>query len=238
MKHVRLYQNTHLQIGNKIILDDYGYHHLVKVLRFPQGKDITLFNGDGMNYHARVAKVKKYCEVEVLSCTENHSESKLKITLVQGIAKGERMDFLIQKAVELGVNKIVPVMSERCVVRLKGEKLIKRHKHWQKIIIGATEQSGRAVIPELADTITFNDFVSTQITNGLVLHHQSKMSLFDIDPLSEVTIIIGPEGGLTESEIDTTLKSDCRAIRLGPRILRTETASIVAIANLQLLWGS
>jgi 16S rRNA (uracil1498-N3)-methyltransferase len=237
MKHVRLYQNTHLQIGSTIILDEYGYHHLVKVLRFPQGKDITLFNGDGKNYYSKVVNVKKHCEVVVHSCEKNHSESKLKITLAQGIAKGEKMDFLIQKAVELGVSKIVPIMSERCVVKLKGEKLVKRNMHWQKVIIGASEQSGRSTIPDLLDTITLDEFVNTDITNGIVLHHQAEVSLLDIKPMREATIIIGPEGGLTSAEIDSTIKSGCIAITLGQRVLRTETASLAAIANLQLLWG-
>ncbi len=238
MKNVRLYQNTPLQIGKKIILDEYGYHHLVKVLRFPQGKNITLFNGDGTNYLARVDKVKKYCEVDIVSSEKNQSESKLNITLAQGVAKGEKMDFLIQKAVELGVTSIVPIMSERCVVKLNGERLAKRHKHWERVIIGASEQSGRSVIPDLAKSISFNEFVNLNINNGLILHHRAELPLIDIEPLSEVVIIIGPEGGFTSAEIDHALKSNCRIVSLGPRILRTETASIAAIANLQMLWGS
>ncbi|MEO1944479.1 MAG: 16S rRNA (uracil(1498)-N(3))-methyltransferase [Candidatus Thioglobus sp.] len=238
MKHVRLYQNTNLQIGSNVILDEYGYHHLVKVLRFPEGKDITLFNGDGMNYTATVVRVKKECVVDVHSCEQNLSESELIIHLIQGIAKGEKMDFLIQKAVELGVSKFTPVMSERCVVKLKGDKLYKRQMHWQKVIISAAEQSGRSVIPELCDTINFVEIFNSDITNGLVLHHRAETSLLDMQPVSEVTIIIGPEGGLTSSEIGMAIESKCNPIALGNRILRTETASLAAIANLQLLWGS
>ena len=238
MKNVRLYQNAHLQIGKKIILDEYGYRHLVKVLRFPQGKEITLFNGDGLNYLAKVNKLKKYCEVEIISSKKNQTESKLKITLAQGIAKGEKMDFLIQKAVELGVSSIIPIMSERSVVKLNGERLARRHKHWERIIICASEQSGRSVITELAESTPFNEFVNSNISNGLVLHHHSDIPLIDIEPLSEVVIIIGPEGGLTESEINSAINSKCRTVSLGSRILRTETASLAAIANIQMLWGS
>jgi len=153
MKHVRLYQNAPLKINDTMMLDEYASHHLLKVLRFPQGQDITLFNGDGNNYQASVISVKKQCEVRINSCVPNLNESSLKLTLAQGVAKGEKMDFLMQKAVELGVSQIIPIFTERCVVRLKAEKLKKRMQHWRKIIIGACEQSGRSVVPELLDPL-------------------------------------------------------------------------------------
>jgi len=159
MKHVRLYQNTLLNIGEELTLNKYASHHLVKVLRFPQGQSITLFNGDGFNYRAEVFETNKHCRVKLLSKDANPSESKLNLTLAQGVAKGEKMDFLIQKSVELGVNKIIPIMTERCVVKLSGDKLIKRTKHWQKIVIGACEQSGRSVIPEMASPIGLDEFL-------------------------------------------------------------------------------
>ncbi len=237
MKHVRLYQNAPLQINQKLMLDEYASRHLAKVLRFPQGQEITLFNGDGKNYLATLVQVKKYCEVEVHTCIQNTSESKLDITLVQGIAKGEKMDFLMQKSVELGVNKIIPIFSEYCVVRLKGEKLQKRMVHWQKIIIGACEQSGRSIVPSLVSAMNFEDFIDTEFVNGFVLHHRAKCSLLEINKVNQATIIIGPEGGLSGQEIANANAQGSQSLLLGSRVLRTETASLAAIANIQLLWG-
>jgi len=238
MKHVRLYQNTPLNVGDKLMLDEYGSHHLVKVLRFPQGRDITLFNGDGFDYIAKIISAKKRCKVELLECVENNSESSLNITLVQGIAKGEKMDFLMQKAVELGVNSIVPIFTQHCVVRLKGEKLEKRIQHWKKIIIGACEQSGRSVLPVLQTPQQFNDFIGTDFGNGFVLHHRAEKSLMQMQSIKQASIIIGPEGGLSDNEIRLAIDHGAQPLLLGSRVLRTETASLAAIANMQLLWGS
>jgi 16S rRNA (uracil1498-N3)-methyltransferase len=238
MKHVRLYQNTLLNIGEELTLDEYASHHLFKVLRFPQGQSIILFNGDGFNYSAEVLETKKNCTVKLLSKDLNLSESKLKLTLAQGVAKGEKMDFLIQKAVELGVNKIIPVLSERCVVKLSGDKLVKRTKHWQKIVIGACEQSGRSVIPEMASPIGLDEFLQQPSVNGFVLHHRSEQTLLDMAVVNKATILIGPEGGLSEVEIAQATQVGYQSLLLGSRVLRTETASLAAIANMQLLWGS
>ncbi len=238
MKHVRLHQNAKLQVNNKYTLDEYGSHHLTKVLRFPQGQNITIFNGDGMDYLATVLQIKKHCEVEIYDCVKNNSESDLNITLAQGIAKGEKMDFLMQKAVELGVNKIVPIMSERCVVKLKGGKLKKRHQHWCKIVVGACEQSGRSIVPVVENPVTFNEFIDRGVNNGFVLHHRAQKSLLEMDKTTETTVLIGPEGGLTDNEINLAMDSGYKALLLGARVLRTETASLAVIANMQLLWGS
>jgi len=240
MKHVRLYQNTLLNIGEELTLDDYASHHLTKVLRFPQGQSITLFNGDGFNYSAEVLmlKAKKDCVVKLLNKSTNLSESKLDITLAQGVAKGEKMDFLMQKAVELGVNKIVPILTERCVVKLSGSKLIKRTQHWQKIAISACEQSGRSVVPEVVSPIGLDTLLQQQMDNGFVLHHRSEKTLLDVSKVNKATILIGPEGGLSETEIAQAAEAGYQSLLLGSRVLRTETASLAAIANMQLLWGS
>jgi len=237
MKHVRLYQNSLLNIGEELTLDEYAAHHLLKVLRFPQGQSITLFNGDGFNYSAEVLETNKHCMVKLLSKDANPSESMLNLTLAQGIAKGEKMDFLMQKAVELGVNKIIPIMTERCVVKLSGDKLVKRTKHWKKIVIGACEQSGRSVIPEVASPIGLDEFLQQPSVNGFVLHHRSEQTLLEVAVVNKATILIGPEGGLSEAEIAQATKSSYQSLLLGPRVLRTETASLAAIANMQLLWG-
>jgi len=238
MKSVRLYQNTDLKVGAQIDLDESAAHHLLKVLRFPEGQSITLFNGDGLNYQAEVINAKKACSVNVFSCEKNQRESSLNITLAQGIAKGEKMDFLIQKAVELGVNRIIPVQAERCVVRLNGAKLIKRTKHWQKIANHACEQSGRSVIVEVTPAQTLSKLLSATAGSGYVLHHRAENGLLSMRKPSQATILIGPEGGFSDVEIDEAIAADFQPLLLGSRILRTETASLAAIANMQLLWGS
>jgi len=238
MKHVRLYQNTPLIIGDELTLDSYAAHHLTKVLRFPQGQSITLFNGDGFNYTAAVLKAEQGSVVKLLGKEHNPSESKLKLTLAQGVAKGEKMDFLIQKAVELGVSKIIPILTERCVVKLKGDKLQKRQLHWQKIVIGACEQSGRSVVPKVLEPISLDALLQLPTSNGFVLHHRAENTLLDIPPTSESTILIGPEGGLSEVEITQAIQTGYQSLLLGSRVLRTETASLAVIANMQLLWGS
>lgn len=238
MKSVRLYQNTDLKVDAKIDLDESAAHHLLKVLRFPEGQNITLFNGDGFDYQVKVVSTKKICSVEVLSSEKNHRESSLNLTLAQGIAKGEKMDFLIQKAIELGVNRIIPVQAERCVVRLNGAKLIKRTEHWQKIANHACEQSGRSVIVEVTPAQSLTELLLANTGNGYVLHHRAEKGLLAMKKPSQATILIGPEGGLSGVEIDEAIAADFQPLLLGGRILRTETASLAVIANMQLLWGS
>jgi 16S rRNA (uracil1498-N3)-methyltransferase len=233
-----LYQNAPLKINDKVMLDEYASHHLIKVLRFPQGQDITLFNGDGNNYQPSVLSTQKQCEVHINSCEPNLSESSLNLTLAQGIAKGDKMDFLIQKAVELGVNQVIPIFTEHCVVRLKCEKLKKRMQHWRKIIIGACEQSGRSVVPELAEPLDLTALMGRDFGHVFVLHHRAEKSLLEFEKINKVAIVIGPEGGLSDEEIAYTIQQGAQPLLLGSRVLRTETASLAALANMQLLWGS
>ena len=238
MKRIRLYQNTVFKVGDKISLEKNNEHHLLKVLRFPVGNTITLFNGDGFDYQAIVIGTKKTYIVEVLSQQKNESESSLDLTLAQGIAKGEKMDFLIQKAVELGVSRIIPIQTEHCVVRLKADKVAKRINHWQKIANHACGQSGRSVIVDISLPQTLTELLNKPNHNGFVLHHRATKNLQTMEKLSKVTILIGPEGGLSDAEIKQATNAGFQPLLLGKRILRTETASLVAIANMQLLWGS
>ena len=238
MKKIRLYQNTVFKVGDKVNLEKNNEHHLLKVLRFPVGKIITLFNGDGFDYQATVISAKKTCKVEVVSQQKNESESSLHLTLAQGIAKGEKMDFLIQKAVELGVSRIIPIQTERCVVRLKVDKVDKRINHWQKIANHACGQSGRSVIVDISLPQTLTELLNKPDHNGFVLHHRATESLKNMEKPSQATILIGPEGGLSDTEIKQSIAAGFRPLSLGKRILRTETASLAAIANIQLLWGS
>jgi len=148
------------------------------------------------------------------------------------------MDFLIQKAVELGVTRIIPMKLERCVVRLSDEKVQKKIDHWQKIANHACEQSGRSVIVSLSDPLSLEELLEETNHNGFVLHHRAKIGLSQLKETSKATILIGPEGGLTEKEVSDSEVAGYQSILIGKRVLRTETASLAAIANMQLLWGS
>ena len=238
MKKIRLYQNTVFKAGDKVSLEKNNGHHLLKVLRFPVGNTITLFNGDGFDYHAIVIRTKKTCNVEIVSQQKNESESSLDLTLAQGIAKGEKMDLLIQKSVELGVTRIIPIQTERCIARLKVDKVTKRIDHWQKIANHACGQSGRSVIVDISLPQTLTELLNQPNHNGFVLHHRATENLQTMEKQSKATILIGPEGGLSDAEIKQSIEAGFQPLLLGKRILRTETASLVAIANMQLLWGS
>ena len=238
MKKIRLYQNTVFKVGDKVSLEKNNEHHLIKVLRFPVGNTITLFNGDGVDYQAIVISTKQTYKVEVVSQQKNESESRLELTLAQGIAKGEKMDFLIQKAVELGVTRIIPIQTEHCVVRLKADKVAKRIDHWQKIANQACGQSGRSVIVDISLPKTLTELLNIPNHNGFVLYHRATENLQTMEKPSKATILIGPEGGLSDAEIKQAINAGFQPLLFGKRILRTETASLVVIANMQLLWGS
>ena len=238
MKTIRLYQNTPFTEGKTAELNSDNSHHLNKVLRFPVGKNITVFNGDGFDYKALVQDAKKTTSLKIISKERNNSESKLDLTLAQGIAKGEKMDFLIQKAVELGVTRIIPMKLERCVVRLRDEKVQKKIDHWQKIANHACEQSGRSVIVSVSDPVSLEGLLEEKGHNGFVLHHRAQIGLSQVQETSNATILIGPEGGLTEKEVSDSEFAGYQSVHIGKRVLRTETASLAAIANMQLLWGS
>ena len=238
MKTIRLYQNTPFTEGKRTELNSDNSHHLNKVLRFPVGKNITVFNGDGFDYKALVQDAKKTTSLKIISRERNNSESKLDLTLAQGIAKGEKMDFLIQKAVELGVTRIIPMKLERCVVRLREEKVQKKIDHWQKIANHACEQSGRSVIVSVSDPVSLEGLLEEKGHNGFVLHHRAQIGLSQVQETSNATILIGPEGGLTEKEVSDSEFAGYQSVHIGKRVLRTETASLAAIANMQLLWGS
>ena len=238
MKTIRLYQNTPFTEGKTAELDSDNSHHLNKVLRFPVGKNITVFNGDGFDYTALVQDSKKTTSLKVISKARNNTESKLDLTLAQGIAKGEKMDFLIQKAVELGVTRIIPMKLERCVVRLSDEKVQKKIDHWQKIANHACEQSGRSVIVRIANPVSLEELLEETSHHGFVLHHRAQIGLSQVQETSKATILIGPEGGLTDKEVSDSEVAGYQSILIGKRVLRTETASLAAIANMQLLWGS
>jgi len=219
-------------------------HHVVHVLRMAAGGRLTLFNGDGAEYEAivtRVAKGSVWTRVE--NAQPVNRESPLQVTLVQGIARGERMDYTVQKAVELGVARIEPVLTGRGVVRLDAARARQKASHWQAIAVGACEQCGRNRVPEIAPVMSFDQWLAhrragAHAAPGLLLDPEAAQSLRALPaPAGAVTLLAGPEGGLTGSERRAALAGGFVGVRLGPRVLRTETAALAALAAMLTLWG-
>lgn len=240
MSVARIYQALPFALNHTFCLDENASHHLSRVLRVKKGDDVTLFNGEGGEYSAIITHIdKKGVSVKILSYSPREAESPIAIHLAQGIARGEKMDFIIQKAVELGVSKITPLITERCNVRLPNEREEKRLKHWQSVAISACEQSGRNRIPSILPPIALTEWVpKVESEQCFVLspHVQAKLSP-DLPPLSSITLLIGPEGGLSDQEVSYALQHGFLPLNLGPRVMRTETASIASLAILQYCFG-
>jgi 16S rRNA (uracil1498-N3)-methyltransferase len=218
--------------------------HLTRVLRLRVGDALLVFNGEGGEYEATVSAVeRRSVSIQLGKFLDRNVESPLGLVLVQGVSRSERMDYTVQKAVELGVNQIVPVNTERTVVNLKGDRLIRRQQHWQAVVNGACEQSGRNVVPEVRPIVSFQQWLDESEPGPdsglkLVLHHRAQASLVGLPkPEGPVTVLIGPEGGLAASEIKAAELAGYLPLCLGPRVLRTETAAVAALSVLQWLWG-
>ncbi|GGY78891.1 16S rRNA (uracil(1498)-N(3))-methyltransferase [Marinobacter zhanjiangensis] len=241
MRNPRIYTDAPLQEGHTVFLDDSSAHHVGKVLRMQTGQPLELFNGDGANYPAELDEVgKKRVSARILSREESTCEPCLKILLGQVISKGDRMDYAVQKSTELGVDTIVPLTSERCDVRLKGDREDKRIRHWQQVAISAAEQCGRATVPTIAPLTSLADWFSLSAACDLrlVLHHRTDQPLSTMTPPEKgVALLVGPEGGLSEAEIAAARESGFSPAAMGPRVLRTETAPVAAITLCQWLWG-
>ncbi len=220
-------------------LPDTVFRHAVQVLRLRVGDSLRLFNGEGDECEAVLIKIeKRSAEVQIEQLIENDSESSLQVTLLQGISRGERMDYAIQKAVELGVTRIIPVITERCNVQLSNGRSDKRLSHWQGVITSACEQSGRSTLATLDDVMTLEEALTlTDLPSGIVLDPTARMKLISLEKAESVSLLIGPEGGLSDDEVMLAKRHDFTPIRFGPRILRTETATAAALAVLQTLWG-
>ena len=239
MRTTRLWLDANLSDGAEIQLSAEQAHYIQTVLRLRSGDPLEVFDGHNHTACAELQIYGKKSASVILSTVATHSiESPLKITLVQGISRGERMDFTLQKATELGIHEIQPVFTERTEVKLKGEKLTKRIEHWQKIVINACEQCGRNSIPQVLPAINFKDWAACNTLPTFVLHHRDSQTLKQLtQPESKFALAIGPEGGLAEHEIELLKNNKAQGLKLGPRILRTETAALTALAAMQSHWG-
>ena len=245
MPKTRIYQNSELILNETLKLSDDAFGHIVRVLRLTEGDIVALFNGnDAYQYTAKLVEVKKkHALVTIINQEMVANESPLNVHLGQGISRGDRMDFTLQKSVELGVNKITPLFTERCGVKLSTERLAKKRDQWQKIVISACEQSGRCIVPEVAEPMTLQDWLNQETCAlKLNLHPKAEHSIMTLPIESpnnkqRVRLLIGPEGGLSDEEINQANQANFQDILLGPRVLRTETAALTAITALQCRFG-
>ena len=234
----RIYCDLPLSLGDTVELPDQATTHVARVLRLRSGSEIFLFNERDGEFAAELVTVeRREVQAKLTNAVPNHAESPLQLTLVQAIGKGERMDWAIQKAVELGITAIQPLISERTIVQLKGDRADKRQRHWQQVVISACEQCGRVVIPTVAEPISLADWCQSQ-HSGWVMDPTAEQGLNDVnEPNAAAAIVVGPEGGFTDSELASLNKSGIQRLRFGPRILRTETAGLALLANLQTRFG-
>lgn len=236
----RFYVDFALSPDSVVELPDNVVRHL-NVLRVKNTEEIVLFNGNGKSYPALPEVLeKRRASVRILREETTDNESPLNITLVQAVSAAERMDFTLQKSVELGVAEIRPVISERCVVRLSGERAEKRVVRWQEIVVSACEQSGRNIVPKVLPLTTYAQALQQlpQETTKLLMSLNRAQKLSDVQPQSgKVVFMVGPEGGWTEKEEQQAFDAGFQSVTLGKRVLRTETASLAAIAAMQTLWG-
>lgn len=237
----RIYQPVPLQEGITVTLNESASHHLANVLRIKVGDRIVMFNGEGGEYAAHVIAVKrKLVEVEIDVFTPREVESPIRIELAQSIARGEKMDLIVQKAVELGVAGITPIITARTTVRLNGKREEKRLDHWQQVAVSACEQCGRNQLPWVDAPVSLQKWLSKekQADYRFVLSpNMGEPAPVEIAPGSSVSILVGPESGLDEEEIAFALGRGFHPLNLGPRVLRTETAGLAAITALQCRYG-
>lgn len=240
MRIPRIYHPEPLSSDLEIALSDDAANHVGRVLRMGPGHQLQLFDGSNQVFDARITHAdKKNVRVQVLSATEDNRESPLHLHLGQVMSRGEKMEFTIQKSIELGVNVITPLFSERCGVKLDAERLNKKIQQWQKIAIAACEQCGRNRIPEIRPAMDLEDWCA-EPDKGLKLnlHPRASQSINTLPlPVQRVRLLIGPEGGLSADEIAMTAQHQFTDILLGPRVLRTETTALTAITALQVRFG-
>ncbi len=228
----------------EIVLPEASAHHAARVLRLGVGDAVTLFDGTGVEFAGNIIFIgRQEVRVQLAAGQAVSRESPLQVTLIQGISSGDRMDYTLQKAVELGVARIVPVFCARSVVRLAGERAQKRQQHWQQLVVAACEQCGRNRVPEVVSAQSLESAISSfgeELGAGLslLLDPLAEQGLRALAPPSQaVFLLAGPEGGMTDDERRRAMRAGFLGIRLGARVLRTETAALAAMAAMQLAWG-
>ena len=240
MRIPRLYTSQNIEPGQRLQLEERAAHYLGQVLRMKAGRQLRLFNGNGLEYPAVIEQADKrrlICQVDAPTQTAD-KDAPLAIELGIAISKGDRMDLVIQKATELGVTRISPLLTERVDVKLSGDRLEKKQQHWQQVMISACEQCGRNRLVELQNLQALHQWQSTvSAEKKLLLAPEASQTLDSTTSPKSVALLIGPEGGLDDSEIHLCLASGFNGLQLGPRVLRTETAPLAAISILQFVWG-
>ncbi len=239
MRIPRIYLPASLDSDHLIELDERAFQHTVRVLRMKAGAELQVFDGKGNEFSACLETVsKREASIRLLEKLERQAESPLQLHLGLGISKGERMDYAMQKAVELGVTEISPLFTDHCVVNLDEKRMQKRLAHWQGVIISACEQCGRNLVPELHPPLSLQKWFSQLQQRCIVFEPQAEKSLQQLEAEQDIAVLIGPEGGLSDKEISLAASlNNIETVRFGPRILRTETAAVAALTALQVLWG-
>ncbi|AVP97045.1 16S rRNA (uracil(1498)-N(3))-methyltransferase [Ahniella affigens] len=243
MRKIRVYVDAPMQIGRQVSLPEFAAHHAVRVLRLREGDPLTLFNGDGQDYHGVLSHTRKDLVTVTLGSAEPVSrESPLKITLIQAMARGEKMDLILQKAAELGVTNVLPVVTERTEVKLEEDRLDKRMMHWKYVLASACEQCGRAEVPSVAAPVVLHELPQLLGAKAdgelrLALHPEPAGSPDLPAQVTSVCLLIGPEGGLTARDLAQVKQAGFQTFGMGPRILRTETAGLAAITLMQARYG-
>lgn len=242
MRVPRIYTDQPLRAGSEVLLPEQAGEHVARVLRLERGHPLILFNGDGREYAAALASLaKRAVTADVGRMREVDRESKLCVTLAQGVARGEKMDWILQKATELGVARIVPLVTERTEVKLDEERAERRLAHWRQVVAGACEQCGRTRLPEVCAPLRLDRWLGDLGADAalrLALLPEGDSELRQLPQMEHgVLLCVGPEGGFSDHDIGQLTQAQFRALRLGPRILRTETAGIAALAALQAIAG-
>ena len=241
MRLTRIYLDAPLEPGSEVTLKGSAASHVTRVLRLRVSDALTLFNGSGGEFAGTILSSKGgTVSVAVGQPQDPARESPLRTVLAQGVSRGERMDLTVQKATELGVSQILPVLAERSVVRLDAQQTARKLAHWRKIAVAACEQCGRNIVPDIAAPVSLKEMLRTDLkaATNLLLSPHATLRIAELPrPTNAVTVLIGPEGGLTDEEQESVRAAGFLAVRLGPRVLRTETAALAALTLLQRQFG-
>lgn len=235
----RIYTNTAINPDQTLTLSKEVTHHLVTVLRLKPGNMVYLFNGEQGDYQGELIRTGKSAEIKIQHFIPRTAESSLSIELGQGLSRSDRMDLTLQKATELGVQIITPLITEKCQIKLKEDRADRKMTHWENILISASEQSGRTTIPQLNTPLSLAEWVAHPFAGlSIILDPDSTIALQSIDKRpTAIRVLVGPESGFSEKEVTFAKSKGFQAIRIGPRILRTETAGMAALTLLQYCFG-